>query len=69
MIASEDAAMNAQLNPWTPRATTSISLVVERPPMSDVTENRTSAATNTRRWPSASAARPPSIRNPANAIA
>ena len=69
MIASEEAAMNAQLNPWTPRAMTSIVLLVERPPISDVSENSTSAATNTRRCPSASAARPPSIRNPANVIA
>ena len=69
MIASDEAAMNAQLKPWTPRAMTSISLVVERPPTSDVSENRTSAATNTRRCPSWSAARPPSIRNPANVIA
>ena len=69
MMASEDAAMNAQLNPWTARAMTSISELWARPPASEVSPNRASAATNTRRCPSWSAARPPSIRNPANEMA
>ena len=69
MMASEEAAMNAQLKPCTPRATISIWRLTAAPPTSEVIENRISAATNTRRCPSWSAARPPSIRNPANAIA
>ncbi len=68
-MASEEAAMNAQLKPWTPRATNSIVDEAESPPTSEVTENSASAATNTRRWPSWSAARPPNMRKPANAIA
>ena len=61
--------MNAQLKPWTARATISISCDWAAPPISDATPNSASAATNTRRCPSRSAARPPSIRNPANVIA
>ena len=68
-IASEDAAMKAQLKPWTARATTSISWVWAAPPASEATPNRSSAETNTRRCPSRSAARPPSIRKLANVIA
>ena len=52
MIASEEAAMNAQLKPWTPRATISIWRLTAAPPTSEVIENRISAATNTRRCPS-----------------
>ena len=69
MIASEDAAISAQLKPWTPRATISSPLLGASPPASDVIENSTSATTNTRRWPKWSAARPPSIRKLANVIA
>ena len=69
MIASEDAAISAQLKPWTPRAVISSPLLGAKPPASDVIENSTSAATNTRLWPKWSAARPPSIRKLANVIA
>ena len=51
-MASEEAAMNAQLKPCTPRAAISIWRFTAAPPTSEVIENRTSAATNTRRWPS-----------------
>src|SRR5437763_2275642 len=69
MIASDDAAMNAQLKPWTARAKTSISWVCAAPPASDASPNRISAETKILRCPRRSAARPPSIRKLANVIA
>ena len=68
-MASDDAAMKAQLKPWTPRAMNSHRPDCAAPPTIDVTPNRIRAATNTLRWPSWSAARPPSIRKLANRIA
>src|SRR2546421_6059419 len=69
MIASEEAAISAQLNPCTARAPTSVQRSGARPPASEASANSNSATVNVRRCPKWSAARPPSIRKPANVIA
>ena len=69
MIASELAAMSAPPKPWNPRATISVFLSGASPPARDATAKTARAATNTRRCPKWSAARPPSMRKPANVIA
>src|SRR4051812_39110405 len=69
MIASDVAAISAPAKPWRARAATSVTWSGAMPPASDASPNRSSEAANVRRWPKKSAARPPSMRNPANVIA
>ncbi len=68
MIASVEAAMSAPEKPCSPRATTSTALSGASPPASEVSANRTRPITKIRRCPKWSAARPPSIKKPANVI-
>ena len=64
-IESEAGAMIAPPSPCTARAAMSTPWLSAMPPASEATANSVSPATNTRRRPSRSAARPPSSRNPA----
>jgi len=64
-IDSDAGAMTAPPRPWTARAAISTPWLSARPPASEATLNSASPATNTRRRPSRSAARPPRSRKPA----
>src|SRR4051812_6624583 len=59
-------ATTAPPTPWRARAPISIPWLVDKPPISEAPPKSSSPATKTRRWPSRSAARPPSRRKPAN---
>ncbi len=69
MIASEQAAISAPPTPCAARAAISVVRSAATPPASEASANTSSAITNIRRCPKWSAARPPSIRKPANVIA
>ena len=68
MIASEEAAMIAPPRPCSARAPISTLRSAAVPPTSDASANTSSPVTNVRRPPKRSAARPLSIRKPANVI-
>ena len=68
MIASEAGAMTAPPSPCAARAATSIAGLTAVPPSSEAIANMSRPAMNMRRWPNRSAARPPSMSIPANAI-
>ena len=69
MIASDEAAIAAPPRPWIARARISTPLVGASPPLRDASPNNSNAATNVRRCPKMSEARPASIKKPANTIA
>jgi hypothetical protein len=64
MIDTAAGTVSAAPTPCSPRATTSGAAEGARPQASDIAPNATSPATNMRRRPSRSAARPPSRRKP-----
>jgi hypothetical protein len=68
MIASEHAAISAPPRPCAARAAIRVARSGARPPASEASANTSSARMNMRRCPKWSAARPPSIRKPANVI-
>ena len=68
VVRSESAAgeMMAAPSPWIARNAISWAVSPDRPHASDATENSTMPPMNSRRRPSRSAVRPPSIRKPPN---
>ncbi len=60
------AETTAPPSPWTARAATSISFVVERPQTRLATVNAAVPDRNSRRWPKRSPRRPASSRKPPN---
>ena len=62
--ASAVGAIIAPPTPWTARAVSSQACEVAKPPASEAAENSSSPATNIRRRPSRSPARPPSSSSP-----
>ena len=64
-IDSDAGAITAPPRPWTARATMSTVRLSANPPARLESANSTRPATNTRRRPRRSAARPPSSRKPA----